>query len=775
MINFLPAVFSVISCCIVYTVGFTFIPSIRERKKEYITKGIIFTIISAVVALILSVLISSFTRFETAPSAYSGAIAGTSCFMGFVVSKFVNHENLKKFLRRLGIVALVIFLLESTVFNFRSFTNDTETFSPDLSIAFMDDPAKVSIEGDTVTYTDGGTLIIPVNTADIKAVSLDIESEDEFFKSTIFIKDENFSNNATPVGSKYTSGKYDDSLHFAISPYGEITELYVALSELGGTATLKNITFAQAMPYEFYNLRFTILFVIAAVVAALVSFKLHRVTYNHRSVLHKLILVAVTLACASTMFYFNIPEELPIEYSAELDMNFKDPYTQMFDAVKEGRTNIDMVPDQALLDLENPYDPSTRDGISYPWDRALYNGKFYSYYGITPVLLLHFPYYWIMGDIPTMNTTCQVFGMLAIIFMFGAITAFVKRFIKKPNFLLMIIMMVSSCVMTGLFMAVHYSNQYNVPNVTSTCFLMLCLWCGVCAANRVKEKKSVPLFILSGIAFILCLAARPTKAISALILAPLFIAVLLNKDLKISKKITSVMSFIVPIAIGMAGVMWYNFIRFDSPFDFGQKYQLTISNIFANSIDFSLFPASIIHYFFQPLHLSGDFPYITLASVALCNNGQFTYEANTCGVFAFPIILVGCLIMPFLVWHTRHRKTTPYRYNENRIRNYTYVLMMVLMVALAFMNYCMAGIIVDYLNDLLPVLMLMSLLVILETQQRLEKFPVLVDKGICAFSAISIVSVIIFIGIILSIRGYVLYSNFPTMLTELEKFVCFWH
>lgn len=775
MINFLPAVFSVISCCIICIIGFAFVPSISKRKNEYLTKGIVFTIISTISVLILGAFISSFTRFETAPSAFSGAILSTFGFMGFVVSKFVNHENLKNFLRRLGIVVLVIFLLESTVFNFRSFTNNNKTFSPNLSIATKNDSAKVTIKGNSVTYTDGGSLIIPVNTSNIKATSLDIESDDDFFKATIFMKDENFSNKAIPVGSKYTSGKYDDSLHFAINPYGKISEIFITISELTGTATLKNITFAQAMPYEFYNFRFQILFLIALVIVAIVSFKLYRVIYNHHSILHKLIIFSLTLVCASTMLCFNIPNETPINYNSGLDMNYKDPYTQMFDAVKEGRANIDLVPNQQLLDLENPYDASTRTGVTYPWDRALYNGEFFSYYGITPVLLFYFPHYWITGDIPTMNTTCQFFGMLAIIFMFGAITAFIKRFIKKPNLLLMIIMMASSCVVTGLFMAVHYSNQYNVPNITSTCLLMLCLWSGVSATNRIKEKIAVPLFVLCGIAFILCLAARPTKAIIALILAPLFIAVLLNKNLKIPKKATCVMSFIIPIAIGLAGVMWYNYIRFDSPFDFGQKYQLTVSNIFANGIDFSLFPASIIHYFFQPLHMSGNFPYITLASVILCNNGQYTYEANTCGVFAFPIILVGCLIMPLLVWHTRHRRHNPYRYNEDRIRNYTYVLMMVLAVAIAFMDYCMAGIIVDYLNDILPALMLMSLLVILETQQRLEKYPVLVNKGVCAFSAISIVSVIIFIGIILSIRGRALYSNFPTILTELEKFVCFWH
>ncbi len=775
MTYFMPAILSAAISCIVLMIGFSFMIPIKENRKKFFTQSAVFTVITVLTLFILGHVVVSFTRFLAAPSAIASIIVTVFTYLGFVVSKYIDHERLKKFLKRIGIIAVTLFLIEGTVFNFRSFTNDTQEKNADLSAAYADDATKVIIDNNTVSYTGDGSLYIPIGTSGIEAVSLDVKSNDKFFKSTVFFKDENFSNQDMPVGSKFTSSEYEETMHFAINPYGEISDLCIRLSELEGNATITNITFANAMPYEFYNLRFIVLLFIAAAITAIISFELYKAVYDCNKKSHKITVIAAAILCASTMIFFNIPDELPVNYSAELDMYYRDPYLQSFDAILEGRVNIDITPDQSILALENPYDASARDNVIYPWDRALYDGKYYSYYGITPVLTFYFPYYWITGDAPTMNTTCQFFGALAIIFMFGAITAFVKRFIKKPNFLLMMVFMVSSCVLSGLFMAVHYSNQYNVPNVTSTCFLMLCLWCGVSATNRLTDKISTPLFIVSGLAFILCLAARPTKALSALILAPLFIAVLLKKDFKISRKLISVGSFIAPIAIGLIGIMWYNYVRFDSPFDFGQTYQLTVSDINANEINFSLFPASIIHYFLQPLHISGDFPYVTLSAAALTNNGQYTYEAYTCGVFVFPIILLGCILMPMLVWHNRRNKAIPYKYDDDRIRNYTYVLMFVLMVAIAFMDYCMAGVIVDYLNDILPVLMLMSFLVILEIQQKFEKSPALANKGILAFSTVSIVSVIIFLAIILTIRGYVLYAKFPSMLTEIEKFVCFWH
>lgn len=48
---------------------------------------------------------------------------------------------------------------------------------------------------------------------------------------------------------------------------------------------------------------------------------------------------------------------------------------------------LDAAPE--LAELDNVYDNSERNasGISYAWDRAYYNGHYYSYFGITPVLV----------------------------------------------------------------------------------------------------------------------------------------------------------------------------------------------------------------------------------------------------------------------------------------------------------------------------------------------------------------------------------------------------
>ena len=49
--------------------------------------------------------------------------------------------------------------------------------------------------------------------------------------------------------------------------------------------------------------------------------------------------------------------------------------------------------------MDNPYDRQARDaeGVSYHWDRAYYEGKYYVYFGVMPALVFHLPYYLVTG------------------------------------------------------------------------------------------------------------------------------------------------------------------------------------------------------------------------------------------------------------------------------------------------------------------------------------------------------------------------------------------
>ncbi len=68
---------------------------------------------------------------------------------------------------------------------------------------------------------------------------------------------------------------------------------------------------------------------------------------------------------------------------------------ELVDAFEAGQVSLLREAEQPLLELENPYDWSQRleSGVDYAWDHLLYEGKYYSYYGIAPVVTLFLPYH----------------------------------------------------------------------------------------------------------------------------------------------------------------------------------------------------------------------------------------------------------------------------------------------------------------------------------------------------------------------------------------------
>jgi len=68
--------------------------------------------------------------------------------------------------------------------------------------------------------------------------------------------------------------------------------------------------------------------------------------------------------------------------------NTTEYYDQLATAFAHGSLSLEKGVDPALLSLTNPYNPNERDGINYPLDFSLYNGKYYLYFGPAPALLL---------------------------------------------------------------------------------------------------------------------------------------------------------------------------------------------------------------------------------------------------------------------------------------------------------------------------------------------------------------------------------------------------
>ena len=117
----------------------------------------------------------------------------------------------------------------------------------------------------------------------------------------------------------------------------------------------------------------------------------------------------IGLMCALTMVFAiaGLPGGLVTEppfYDSHHAIASYHEYFELAQALSKGEVSLDIEPSKELLELSNPYDHDVRDArhIDIYWDRALYKGRYYVYFGVLPCLLFHLPFYLLTGgEFPT--------------------------------------------------------------------------------------------------------------------------------------------------------------------------------------------------------------------------------------------------------------------------------------------------------------------------------------------------------------------------------------
>lgn len=693
-----------------------------------------------------------------------------------VMEKIHINQIHNIFIKRIIISLIVVLLLEVFVFNLKSFTTDKQDYGVEFLGAQTTTPETVEILEDGIHFLGDGEVVFSVSSDDINAIQLKFSGEEKRFLCGVAIADDNFAKTHITVARKYTSCDYG-KLDASFLTYGKLKEVKVILNEVNSEICLNDLVLSNALPFHFSWLRVLCLFTSLVLMWAIVSYKLYKYDYNKNSVKQKRVIWLLMLVSVLFMFSFYNPEQKAVKYE-ESDLTYSDAYAEMFDSFHSKRLALKAQPPEELKKLENPYDRSERDssGIWYYWDRAYYGGNYYSYFGASPVLLFYFPFYYMSGGyVPTINMTCMFFGILAIVFMYNAIPAFVNKFMKKTNFLVLCMILTSAVFVSGLAYLVNYSCFYMVPPVASTCFLFLCLWSGICACEEKSKYKQCILFAICGLAFVLCFETRATKAFSALILAPLFIGVLMDKKMTVKRRVSSVISFIVPVVLGLAIVMTYNYARFDSPFEFGATYQLTLSDIHANKLTWKLFIPAMVHYFLQPLTISNTFPYFNFTIINTENYGKYMCSENSTGLLTYPLLGLGILLFPFLLHSLRRDKKEKYTYSGTIVRNYTYALMLIIIMFVSWLDFCLGGIVTRYVTDVMPLAYMLSAWCLLQVYEFAKKIPEL-DKKVLIGIAVTVGFTIV--------MGYsqVLWQPdgetnlyHPEWISILEELICFWN
>ncbi len=444
----------------------------------------------------------------------------------------------------------------------------------------------------------------------------------------------------------------------------------------------------------------------------------HRVDFNPDSQLQKAVF-AFAMALLILFSFFlctvSIEKEWLHDYPLKGSVDDYGCYPQMFDAFQKGQLNIDTDYDLSILEaLENPYDTAARreaTGEKYGviWDRAYFDGKLYSYFGIAPVIFLYYPAYFLTGHVLSDALAAAIMTAIAAVLMLKLLIELCKRMKNKPPFLLVLVCGLTLPCGALLWTTEVNANFYHLAVLSGICavcaFFLYVLKADACDDGW-KRKAN---FAIAGVCVAATVASRPNLVIYILIAFPLLFSIIKNRPYGTKSLLCDIAAFCVPMFALGGLIMAYNAARFGSPFDFGANYQLTLADTSTYSLSSALALPALYHFYLQPPIFDGKFPFLHPNASRLDSYDvqRVVYISNSVGSAYFPITWgVGAVAV---LW------------KENKRKFIAAIIAFLCVSFMAVFDLCFGGVHLRYSADIMFVLTILGAYLLLSAISRARK------------------------------------------------------
>ncbi len=300
--------------------------------------------------------------------------------------------------------------------------------------------------------------------------------------------------------------------------------------------------------------------------ALLKNFKL-----DVKQVIIFVVMVAVTLA-------ITLPMSLNWVWNED-SWGHHGQYEKLTEALLDGHLYMDYEVDPKLMQLGNPYDRGQREayGVHYEFDHAYYEGHYYMYFGVVPVIILFIPLK-LLGITITGTDCTQIMAAGAVAGLFALFYILYKKY--APKLPLATYLTTASAVSgISLWYAIKYPSLYCTAITSGVCMAIWGVYFCFKAFVLDTEFKKTVLHAALGASFAaLVFGCRPTIGFVSLFFIPIIIQYAKKNYTKFSWKQRGqvVAAFAIPYIVVAVLLMIYNYARFDNPFEFGQTYQLTL-------------------------------------------------------------------------------------------------------------------------------------------------------------------------------------------------------
>jgi Tetratricopeptide repeat len=383
-------------------------------------------------------------------------------------------------------------------------------------------------------------------------------------------------------------------------------------------------------------------------------------------------------------------------------------YNLLVQGFCSGQLSVRREAPSELAQLSNPYDPAANatcvwDESHLSYEMSYYRGKLYLYFGVTPALVLFWPYALLTGEYCAHKDAVIVFDALGLLLAAWLIYSAWRRYFADTN------VWIAAAGVLALGLAPCFMDQlsncdlHEVPRSSGFAFTMLALTAIWKALHQ--PRRQILWLALASSAYGLAVGSRPSLLPGIVIL---LVPVVPNLwpfagSVPARQKLRLLAAAILPAMLVGIVLAAYNFLRFGNPLEFGWRYQLTdIDNNLAQPFGWRYLWFNFRFYFLQPLSWHNSFPFIQGQAPASIPPHYYGIANPYGGILLnFPIIWLAPAAG--LLWSNRSPAQTP------ALRRFLWAVLLVSLTGALTLCcfFCGSS---SYLSDFMPALMMLAII-----------------------------------------------------------------
>jgi len=286
-------------------------------------------------------------------------------------------------------------------------------------------------------------------------------------------------------------------------------------------------------------------------------------------------------------------------------------YNRLVQGFRAGQLRLKLDVPPGLTELPDPYDPTANDPYrETPYkfhDLSYYKGRLYLYFGVTPAVLLLWPFAVLTGHYLLHCEAVLIFCTIGFLVSMGLLRALWRRYFAEVSVGVVAACAVALGLATGVPALLSWAGVYEVPISCGYMLTVLALGAIWCALHEPEPRKRSGWLAGASLAYGLAVGARPSFLFGAVIL----LVPVAHTWRGGKRMVVPLLAAVGPIVLIGLGLMLYNARRFDNPFEFGLHYQLTAKELVSRQffgLQYLWFNFRVN--FLEPARWGGRFPFV---------------------------------------------------------------------------------------------------------------------------------------------------------------------